>query len=176
MFRVGGGVQFSKAVERPVYTSEKKNGAARIKIGRARINFTCKRYLAHSSFARSVQKRVHRCLFRNATDKNRFRTHFFLLFFFQRVNARPLFGTDPRRFFLSLWSFYVSRLLQSLCVLRPTAPYIFAAKWRVKIRKLPHEKLQQKRLNLGKIMKSQCCLIRSFKNTSLSHRIHCYCA
>ena len=25
-------------------------------------------------------------------------------------------------------------------------------------------------------MKSRCCLIRSFKSTSLSYRIHCYCA
>ena len=55
-------------------------------------------------------------------------------------------------------------------------PYIFAAIWRMKRRKLHHEKLQQKRLNLGQIMKSRCCLIRSFKNTSLSYRIHCYCA
>ena len=36
MFRGGGEVQFSKAVER---SEKKKRGAARIKSGRARINF-----------------------------------------------------------------------------------------------------------------------------------------
>ena len=36
-------------------------------------------------------------LIRNGTDKNRFRTHIFFLC--QLVNARPFFGTDPRRFF-----------------------------------------------------------------------------
>ena len=52
----------------------------------------------------------------------------------------------------------------------------FVATWRIKRRKLHHEKLQQKRLNLGKIIKSRCCLLHSFKNTSLSYRVHCYCS
>ena len=127
--------------------------------------------MARSSFTRSVQKRVHRRLW-SFFGTERIKTGSLPTFFFlfQRVNARPLFGTDPRHFFLSLRSFYVSRLLINL--MRFT-PCIFAAIWRIKRRKLHHEKLQQKRLNLGKIMKSRCCLIRSFKNASLSYPIHC---
>ena len=34
-----------------------------------------------------------------------------IFFPFERENALLLFGTDKRRFFLSLWSFYVSCLL-----------------------------------------------------------------
>ena len=94
-------------------------------------------------------------------------------FLFQRVNARPLFGTDPRRFNFP----EPVVLLRQPFADKPHAftPYIFAAIWWVKRRKLHHEKLQQKRLNLGKIITSRCCLIRSFKNTSLSYRMHCYC-
>ena len=110
-------------------------------------------------------------LFRNGTDKNRFRTHFFLSF--------PTCKRSP-----SFWNRSASFFPEPVVLLRqpPTVnlmrftPYIFAAIWRIKRRKLHHEKLQQKRLNLGQIMKSRCCLIRSFKNTSQSYRIHCYCA
>ena len=59
--------------------------------------------------------------------------------------------------------------------MRPTSsPQI----WQIKRRKLHHEKLQHMKAvePLGKIMMSRCCLIRSFKNTSLSYRIHCYYA
>ena len=130
--------------------------------------------MTRSSFTRSVQKRVHRRLWSFfGTERIKIGSVPTFFFLVQRVNGRPLFGTDRRRFFLSLWSFYVSRLLTNLMRF---APYIFAAIWRIKRIKLHHEKLQQKRLNHGKIMKSRCCLIRSFKNTSLSYRIHCYCA
>ena len=171
----GGGVQFSKAVERPVYTSEnKRSGSDKNWKGLDKF------LLVNDTWPIPVLP----VPFKKGSIGAFFETGrikigsvpTLSIFNFQRVNARPLFGTDPSRFFLSLRPFYVSRLLQTSCVLCPTAPYIFAAKWRIKIGKLPHEKLQQKRLNLGKIMKSQCCLIRSFKNTSLSHRVHCYCA
>ena len=87
---------------RPVYTSE-KNGTARIKSGTARINFYLKRYLARSSFTRSVKKRVHRRLWSFfGSERIKIGSVSTFFFLFQRVNARPLFGTDPRRFFLSL--------------------------------------------------------------------------
>ena len=99
-------------------------------------------------------------LFRNGTDKNGFRTHLFLSF--------PTCKRSP-----SFWNRSASFFPEPVVPLRqPFAdkphvftPYIFAAIWWVKRRKLHHEKLQQKRLNLGKIIKSRCCLIRSFKNT-----------
>ena len=45
-----------------------------------------------------------------------------------------------------------------------------------KNKKAAPRKAQNKSGWTSEIMKSRCCLIRSFKNTSLSFRIHCYCA
>ena len=131
--------------------------------------FTCKRYLARSSFTHSVQKRIHRRLwsfFRNKTDKNWSRTHFF--FSFPTCKRSPSFWNRSASFFPEP----VVLLRQPFTVnLMRFTPYIFAAIWRIKRRKLHHEKLKQKRLNLGKIMKSRCqCLLRSFKRERESTR------
>ena len=112
-------------------------------------------------------------LFQNGTDKNRFRTHLFLSF--PTCKRSPSFWNRSASFFPEP----VVLLRQPFTVnLKRFTAYILAAIWRIKRRKLHHEKLQQKRLNLGKIMKSRCRLLHSFKNTSLSrsYRIHCYCA
>ena len=107
-------------------------------------------------------------LFRNGTDKNRFRTHFFLSF--------PTSKRSP-----SFWNRSASFFPEPVFLLRQPftdKPHAFYAlhlcsNMADKRRKLHHEKLQKKRLNLGKIM-SRCFLIRCSKNTSLSYRIHCY--
>ena len=106
-------------------------------------------------------------LFWNGMDKNWFRTHFFLSF--------PTCKRSP-----SFWNQCASFFPEPVVLLRHPLTVnlmhsFFVAIWRIKRRKLHHEKLQQKRLNLGQIMKLRCCLLRSFKNTSLSYRIHCYC-
>ena len=105
---------------------------------------------------------------RNGTDKNRFSTDFFLSF--PTCKRSPSFWNRSASFFPEP----VVLLRQPTVNLMRLTPYIFAAIWRIKRRKLHQEKLQQKRVNLGQIMKSRCCFIRSFKNTSLSYRIHCY--
>ena len=53
--------------------------------------FTCKRYLARSSFTRSVQKRVHRRLWSFlVTERIKVGSVPTFFFLFQRVNARSL--------------------------------------------------------------------------------------
>ena len=107
-------------------------------------------------------------LFRNGTDENRFRTHFFLSV--PTCKRSPSFWNRSASFFFPE---PVVLLRQPFTVnLMRFTPYIVAAMCRIKRRKLHHKK----RLNLGKIIKSRCCLIRSFKNTSLSYEIHCYYA
>ena len=113
-------------------------------------------------------------LFRNGMDKNWFRTHFFLSF--STCKCSPSFWNRSESFFPEPVVLVHQLFTVNLMRLRAPAPYMFTAIWRIKRRKLQHEKLQQKKLNLGKIMKSRCYLLRSFKNTSLSYRIHCYCA
>ena len=68
--------------------------------------------LARSNFTCSVPERVYRRLcsfYGTGWIKIGFVPTFFSPF--QRVNARPIFGTDLRHFFLSLCSFYVSCML-----------------------------------------------------------------
>ena len=100
-------------------------------------------------------------------------TFFFL---FRGINARPIFGTDKRRFFPE--SLVLLRQLFTVNLIRFT-PYIFAAIW---IGNMADKKEAETTKSCNKsgwtleIMKSRCCLIRTFKNTSLSYRIHCCCA
>ena len=76
-------------------------------------------------------------LFRNGTDKNRFRTHFFLSF--PTSKRSPSFWNRSASFFPEP----VVLVRQSFTVnLMRFTPYIFAAIWQIKRRKLHHEKLQ----------------------------------
>ena len=93
----GRGVQFSKAVERPVYTSKKKwSGSDKNWKGSDKfllVNDTWPMPVLPVPF----KKGSIRAFFGTEGVKiGSVPTYFF---FFQRVDARPLFGTDPRRFF-----------------------------------------------------------------------------
>ena len=56
--------------------------------------------MARSTFTRSVQKRVHRRLWSFfGTERIKIGSVPTFFFLFWRVNARPFFGTDKRRFF-----------------------------------------------------------------------------
>ena len=132
--------------------------------------------MARSSFTRSVQKRDHRRLSSFfGTERIKIGSVHTFFFLFQRVNARPFFWNRSASFFPE--PVVLLRQPFSLNLMRFT-PYIFTAIWRIRRTKLHHEKLQQKRLNLGKTMKSRCCLLRSFRKhfPELHYRIHCYCA
>ena len=76
-------------------------------------------------------------LFRNGTDKNWFRTHFFLSF--PTSKRSPSFWNRSASFFLE--PVVLIRQLFTVNFIRFT-PYIFAAIWRIKRGKLRHEKLQ----------------------------------
>ena len=93
-------------------------------------------------------------LFRIGTDKNRFRTHVFLSF--PTCKRSPSFWNGSASFFPEP----VVLRRQSFTD-KPHAFYSLHLRSNMadKTRKLHHEKLQQKRLNLGKI------IIRSFENT-----------
>ena len=109
-------------------------------------------------------------LFRNGTDKNGFRTHIFL--------SSPTCKRSP-----SFWNRSGSLYPEPVVLLRqpftdkPHAVYARHLRRNMaEKKKAAPRKAATKAVNLGKIMKSRCCLIRSFINTSLSYRIHCYCA
>ena len=75
-------------------------------------------------------------LFQNGTDKNRFRTHFFLSF--PTCKRSPSFWNRSASFFPEP----VVLLRQPFTVsLMRFTPYIFVAIWRIKRRKLQNEKL-----------------------------------
>ena len=112
-------------------------------------------------------------LFRNGTDRNWSRTHFSLSF--PTCKRSPSFWNRSTSFFPE-----PVVLLSQPFQCKPYAsvtPYIFAAIWPDKKKKAAPRKAATKAVKLWKEveMKSRCCLIRSFKNTSLSYRIHCYC-
>ena len=99
-------------------------------------------------------------LFRNGTDKNRFRTHFLLSF--PTCKRSPSFWNRSASFFLET----VVLLRQPLTVnLMRFTPYIFAAIWRIKRRKLHHEKLQQKRWTLDRLWSQDAAWYVLLKNT-----------